>query len=85
MVGPWDPSVKEEDIEETKLLWEATFDQPYEKAGGSIAVDLRGGFAVQSSLYWLVSDSDVNINYKSLRPRFLLEVSWMLKLPSLLI
>lgn len=85
VVGPWDPSVKEEDIEETKLLWEATFDQPYEKAGGSIAVDLLGGFAVQSLVYWLVSDSDVNINYKSLRPRFLLEVSWMLKLPSLLI
>ncbi|KMT14251.1 hypothetical protein BVRB_4g076070 isoform B [Beta vulgaris subsp. vulgaris] len=82
VVGPWDPSVKEEDIEETKLLWEATFDQPYEKAGGSIAVDLLGGFAVQSLVYWLVSDSDVNINYKSLRPRFLLELCVFVRLRS---
>lgn len=80
VVGPWDHSVKEEDIQETKKLWEATFDQPYEKAGGRLAADLRGGIAVQTSVYWVVSDSDVNIKYKSLHPRFLLEVSYLLKI-----
>ncbi|KNA14983.1 hypothetical protein SOVF_102110, partial [Spinacia oleracea] len=82
VVGPWDHSVKEEDIQETKKLWEATFDQPYEKAGGRLAADLRGGIAVQTSVYWVVSDSDVNIKYKSLHPRFLLEVCVFVRLRS---
>ncbi|KAL9233333.1 hypothetical protein vseg_008351 [Gypsophila vaccaria] len=71
VVGPWDHSVKEDDIRETTRLWEATFDQPYEKAGGRVAV----GFAVKTPVYWVVSDSDANTKYKSLHPRFLLEVS----------
>lgn len=75
VVGPWDHSVKEEDIEQMKVLWEDTFDQPYEKAGGKLAVAFRGAFAVQIPFYWVLSDSDVNIKYKSLHPRFLLEVS----------
>lgn len=75
VVGPWDHSVQEEDIEQMKVLWEDTFDQPYEKAGGKLAVEFRGGFAVQTPFYWVLSDSDVNIKYKSLHPRFLLEVS----------
>ncbi|XP_021772832.1 glycine-rich domain-containing protein 2-like [Chenopodium quinoa] len=83
VVGPWDHSVNEEDIEETKKLWEATFDQPYEKAGGRLAVDLQGGInAVQTSVFWAVSDSDVNIKYKSLHPRFLLEVCVFVRLRS---
>ncbi|KAK9735490.1 hypothetical protein RND81_04G208800 [Saponaria officinalis] len=71
VVGPWDHSVKEGDIRETTKLWETTFDQPYEKAGGRVAV----GFAVKTPVYWVVSDSDANTKYKSLHPRFLLEVS----------
>ncbi|KAH9617754.1 hypothetical protein KSS87_010936 [Heliosperma pusillum] len=82
VIGPWHRSMNEEDIQETKKLWETTFDQPYEKAGGSVAVGLPDGFAVKTPVYWVVSDSDVNTKYKSLRPRFLLEVSVYVKLRS---
>ncbi|XP_057550738.1 glycine-rich domain-containing protein 1 isoform X1 [Amaranthus tricolor] len=82
VVGPWDHSVQEEDIEQMKVLWEDTFDQPYEKAGGKLAVEFRGGFAVQTPFYWVLSDSDVNIKYKSLHPRFLLEVCVFARLRS---
>jgi len=76
VVRLWDSSVTEEGIEETKRIWEATFDQPYEKAGGGIATGLGGGNDPQNLFCWAVSDSDVNIKYKSLHPRHLLEVSW---------
>ena len=42
IVGLWDSSVTKEGIEETKRIWEATFDQPYDKAGGGIAAGLGG-------------------------------------------
>ncbi|XP_065852001.1 glycine-rich domain-containing protein 1 isoform X2 [Euphorbia lathyris] len=66
----WD-TVKEKEVEDTKKVWERTFDQPYEKAGG--AIDFHGVPRVKSPAHWLVSDSDVNTKYKSLLPRFLLE------------
>ncbi|XP_022745899.1 uncharacterized protein LOC111296107 isoform X3 [Durio zibethinus] len=65
VVGLWE-TVKEKEVEETKKLWERTFDQPYEKAGG-IAV-------AKPRIYWEVSDVDVNTKYKSMIPRFLLGV-----------
>ncbi|KAL2925299.1 Glycine-rich domain-containing protein 1 [Bienertia sinuspersici] len=82
VVGPWDHSVKEEDIQKMKELWEATFDQPYEKAGGMLAVDLQSTVAVETPAYWVVSDVDVNVKYNSLHPRFLLEACVFLRLRS---
>ncbi|KAH6805829.1 enolase [Perilla frutescens var. frutescens] len=63
-------AMKEEDIEETKMLWERTFDQPYEKAGAAaIARPIA-----QPPFYWDITNTDVNTKYKSLVPRFLFEV-----------
>ncbi|CAN1354952.1 Glycine-rich domain-containing protein 1 [Linum perenne] len=67
VVGLWD-TAEEQDVQETNNLWDKAFDQPYEKAGGATVVK-------QPPLYWEVSDTDdVNSKYKSLHPRFLLEV-----------
>ncbi|KAF8401421.1 hypothetical protein HHK36_012360 [Tetracentron sinense] len=68
VVGVWD-SVKEEDVQVSKKLWERMFDQPYEKAGAT----LDGICPIKSPVYWEVSDTDVNRKYKSMEPRFLLE------------
>ncbi|KAI8548161.1 hypothetical protein RHMOL_Rhmol07G0250800 [Rhododendron molle] len=64
-------AVWEEEVEETKKLWEGTFDEPYEKAGGAAC-----GWAakVKPPIHWEVTDDDVNTRYKSMLPRFLLEV-----------
>lgn len=70
VAGVWD-SIKDEDIEVTKNLWERTFDQPYEKAGATLDRIL----SFKSSVYWEISDSDINRKYKFMEPRFLLEVS----------
>lgn len=67
--------VKEKEVEETRKLWERTFDQPYEKAGGEIALKLDGGVSFKPLVYWEASDTDVNTKYKPMHPRFLLEVS----------
>ena len=65
--------VNEEEVEETKKLWVKTFDQPYELAGG----EANGGAAkVKPLVHWEVADDDVNVRYKSMLPRFLLEVGW---------
>lgn len=64
--------VKEEDVEETKKLWERTFGQPYEKAGCPAIGQV---VKVRPQVYWDVVDNDVNTKYKSVMPRFLLEVS----------
>ncbi|KAJ0079811.1 hypothetical protein Patl1_22336 [Pistacia atlantica] len=74
VVGVWD-TVKPKEVEETKKLWERNFDQPYEKAGGGLALELDGTASVKPPVYWDVSDTDVNSKYKSLVPRFLLEAS----------
>ncbi|XP_057962746.1 uncharacterized protein LOC131154179 isoform X2 [Malania oleifera] len=70
VVGLWE-SVKEEEVEETKRLWEGAFDQPYEKAGGAF---IHRIVSAKAPLYWEVSDFDVNTGYKSMVPRFLLPV-----------
>lgn len=76
--GSWE-NVKAKEVEETKKLWEKTFDQPYEKAGGGLAMEFDCGVASikfkSPMIYWKVSDSDVNTKYKSMVPRFLLEAS----------
>ncbi|KAJ0743760.1 putative Glycine-rich domain-containing protein [Helianthus annuus] len=66
-------SVKEEDLEVMKKLWERMFDQPYEKAGCAAIDD------VIPSIHWEVTDTDVNVKYRPLLPRFLLEVNMLVK------
>ncbi|KAJ6694501.1 hypothetical protein OIU85_005206 [Salix viminalis] len=80
MVGLWE-TVRSIEVEETKKLWERTFDQSYVKAGGVIEF---GGAAsvVKPPVYWEVSDRDVNTKYKSLLPRFLQEVCVFVRLNS---
>ncbi|KAL9378919.1 hypothetical protein Peur_027401 [Populus x canadensis] len=80
IVGLWE-TVRSKEVEETKKLWERAFDQPYVKAGGAIEF---GGVAsiVKPPVYWDVSDTDVNTKYKSLLPRFLLEVCVFVRLNS---
>ncbi|KAA8536796.1 hypothetical protein F0562_029274 [Nyssa sinensis] len=72
-------AVKEEQVEETKKLWERTFDQPYEKAGGAAIGRLVW---VKPPVYWEVTNADVNVKYRSMAPRFLLEVCVFMKLNS---
>ncbi|OWM72459.1 hypothetical protein CDL15_Pgr018344 [Punica granatum] len=68
-------TVKQEEVEATKKLWQRTFDQPYEKAGGHIALKQEGvPSSVKPPIYWEAFDADVNTKYKSMIPRFLLEV-----------
>ncbi|KAJ4968808.1 hypothetical protein NE237_015509 [Protea cynaroides] len=74
LVGVWD-SVNGEDIKATKELWEKTFDQPYEKAGATLDQTL----SAKSPIYWEISDYDINRKYKSMEPRFLLEVCIFVK------
>lgn len=65
-------AVKEQYVEETKNTWEEIFDKPYEKAGCAVnLLDIN----VKPPFHWDVSDNDVNLKYKSMVPRFLLEVS----------
>ena len=71
-------TVKEKDFEETKKLWDGAFSQPYEKAGGEVVLALEGVMSVKSPVYWEESDTDVNTKYRSMLPRFLLEVNFML-------
>lgn len=74
VVGVWG-NVKAKDVEETKKIWEKTFDLPYEKAGGGLALEFDGIASAKPPIFWNVSDTDVNSKYKSMLPRFLLEVS----------
>lgn len=69
VVAVWEEA-KEEEVEETKNLWERVFEQSYIKAGGTT---IQGAFKIKSPVYWEVTDDDVNTRYKSMLPRFLLE------------
>ncbi|XP_051144445.1 glycine-rich domain-containing protein 2 isoform X2 [Andrographis paniculata] len=73
-------TVKEEDVEETKMLWDRTFDQPYEKAGGAAVI--AQPTVNEPPFYWDTTDIDVNTKYKSLMPRFLFEVCLSIKVTS---
>ncbi|KAI3968486.1 hypothetical protein MKX01_007796 [Papaver californicum] len=68
--GIWD-KVNDEDMKLTRNLWERLFDQPYEKAGGMLDEIVK---SIKIPVYWDAWNSDVNAKYKSLEPRFLLEV-----------
>ncbi|KAI3992803.1 hypothetical protein MKX01_042362 [Papaver californicum] len=68
--GIWD-KVNDEDMKMTRKLWERLFDQPYEKAGGMLDEIVK---SIKIPVYWDAWNSDVNAKYKSLEPRFLLEV-----------
>ncbi|GLT90199.1 hypothetical protein SLE2022_081450 [Rubroshorea leprosula] len=81
IVGAWE-TVKEKELESTKKLWERTVDQPYEKAGGGLSMELERVVPVKPPVYWEVSDTDVNSKYKSMVPRFLLEVCVSVRLNS---
>lgn len=76
VVGAWE-AVKKDDVEETKKLWERTFDEPYDKAGCEAIGRVR---KVKPPIYCEVTDIDVNTKYKSMLPRFLLEVFVIVKL-----
>ncbi|GKA18735.1 glycine-rich domain-containing protein 1 isoform X1 [Tanacetum coccineum] len=69
-------SVKEEDSEGMKKLWERVFDQPYEKAGCPI---IGGSDCAKPLIHWEFTDFDVNVKYCLLLPRFLLEVNILVK------
>ncbi|XP_024020833.1 uncharacterized protein LOC21390690 isoform X2 [Morus notabilis] len=79
VVSVWE-TVSKREVEETKNLWETTFDQPYEKAGGEIGFNFNGVVPVKPPVFWEVSDMDVNSKYKSMLPRFLLEVCVFVRL-----
>ena len=72
MVGVWE-KVMEEEVGATRKLWESIYNQPYEKAGGQVIMDL--GDVVSIKPPWEVSNCDEHTKYKSVMPRFLLEVS----------
>lgn len=82
VVATLSETVKEKEFEETKKLWDTAFNQPYEKAGGEVALTLEGVIPFKSPVCWEGSDTDVNAKYRSMLPRFLLEVNFVLS-PSL--
>uniref|UniRef100_A0A0C9SAX8 TSA: Wollemia nobilis Ref_Wollemi_Transcript_1515_3156 transcribed RNA sequence n=1 Tax=Wollemia nobilis TaxID=56998 RepID=A0A0C9SAX8_9CONI len=81
-------AVAEEDLHETARLWENTFGKPYEKAGVtfdsiqskplSISKALAG-LNTPKPIYWEHHDIDVNEKHKTLEPRYVMEVSIMIK------
>lgn len=73
---------EEKDVGVTKKLWDRAFNQPYEKAGGGVALTLDKVATMNSPVYWVESDNDVNTKYKSILPRFLLEICVFLRLNS---
>ncbi|KAG0479803.1 hypothetical protein HPP92_010661 [Vanilla planifolia] len=76
MVGFGDQALSKEEAERTRRVWEAAFDEPYERAG--VAMDPPASFA-RVCFNWETSDSDVNRTYKGLQPRFFIEVAVFLK------
>ncbi|CAN8253851.1 unnamed protein product [Cochlearia groenlandica] len=78
-------SVEKREVKITKKLWNRCFDQPYEKAGGILTViDSNTSRQWDNNnnivFYWPVSDLDINTCYKSIRPRFVLELCIFLRL-----
>ncbi|KAJ0254474.1 Enolase [Hirschfeldia incana] len=69
-------AVEKSEVETTKKLWNRYFNQPYEKAGGELTVVIANESPLRNNtmFYWPVSDIDVNTAYKSIRPRFVLEL-----------
>ncbi|KAG9459421.1 hypothetical protein H6P81_003929 [Aristolochia fimbriata] len=74
LAGVWE-AAKAEDVRVTKKLWEATFDQPYERAGATFDDNLSKRAPILGGVF----EADINRKYKTLEPRFLLEVCVFLK------
>jgi hypothetical protein len=66
--------VSDEEVERTKALWEDAYDEPYDMAGSEI--DAGAVSTAREAFYWApaASEEDANRLYKSLQPRFLMEV-----------
>lgn len=66
--------VSDEVVGRTRVLWEDTYDEPYDMAGSE--VDVGAVSAAREAFYWVpaASEEDVNRLYRSLQPRFLMEV-----------
>ncbi|XP_024005248.1 glycine-rich domain-containing protein 1 isoform X2 [Eutrema salsugineum] len=74
-------TVEKSEVETTKKLWNRYFNQPYEKAGGELTVIPNESRLCNNTVfYWPVSDVDVNTSYKSIRPRFVLELCIFIRL-----
>ncbi|KAK1319749.1 hypothetical protein QJS10_CPB04g00878 [Acorus calamus] len=70
-------TAEEGGLESTREMWERAFDKPYERAGSVILVG--PGPAELPVFCWEASEVDVNRRYKTMEPRFLLEVCVYLK------
>ncbi|KAL0836354.1 hypothetical protein Bca101_088243 [Brassica carinata] len=74
-------AVEKSEVETTKKLWNRYFNQPYVKAGGELTVIANESPLRNNTMfYWPVSDIDVNTAYKSIRPRFVLELCIFIRL-----
>ncbi|CAH2046894.1 unnamed protein product [Thlaspi arvense] len=75
-------AVEKTEVETTKTLWDRYFNQPYEKAGGELTVTANESRLCSNHtvFYWPVSDIDINTVYKSIRPRFVLELCIFIRL-----
>ncbi|KAL4202344.1 hypothetical protein AMTRI_Chr02g263280 [Amborella trichopoda] len=73
VVGQWGSGTSE-DVRTTAKLWESTFDRPYQKAGASFDRVL-----LKPTIFSEVSAVDINKKWKSLGPRFLIEVCISIK------
>lgn len=71
--------VSNEAVRRTKELWEDAYDEPYDMAGSE--VDVGAVSTAREAFYWVpaASEEDANRLYKSLQPRFLIEVYVFLK------
>ncbi|KAK7269386.1 hypothetical protein RIF29_22112 [Crotalaria pallida] len=80
VVATLSETMEEKEFEETKKLWDMAFNQPYEKAGGEVALPFDGVISVKSPICWEESETDVNTKYRSMLPRFLLEACVFVRL-----
>ncbi|XP_066306292.1 uncharacterized protein [Miscanthus floridulus] len=71
--------VSDEVVGRTRGLWEDAYDEPYDMAGSE--VDAGAVSAAREAFYWVpaASEADANRLYKSLQPRFIMEVYVFLK------
>uniref|UniRef100_A0ACD5X8N6 Uncharacterized protein n=1 Tax=Avena sativa TaxID=4498 RepID=A0ACD5X8N6_AVESA len=79
MVVGYGEVVSEEVVERTRVLWEETYDEPYDLSGSE--VDAAAVGVAREAFYWKAAalEEDTNRLYKGLQPRFLMEVYVFLK------
>ncbi|KAH9305591.1 hypothetical protein KI387_009995, partial [Taxus chinensis] len=71
--------VSEEDLHETARLWDNTFGKPYEKAGATFDSIPSKSLSIPKPIYWEYQDIDVNGKHRTLEPRYIMEVSILIK------